>query len=396
MTSAVHEASSSALGYLFQSQWALLELLQGMEHRPDGAISLELHDDVAWEEGGKAVDLLQVKHHLKAARTLGDKDDDVWRTIQSWMDTHVPGDAEGPWLTLVTTQKARPGSAMAALRSDGEGADVALRLLNAAAAESKAKESADTRDVFLKLPMAERAVFVSRMRVIDSVITVDDVDRTVRGKLLTALPQGHEDSFMRQLWAWWHEQTVAMLRKRMTSVSVDRLLHQISRIRDDYTSDRLPTLVERDAFTDEARNELADACFLHQLRWVGAARQLNKAMVDYYRAYTQTVLWLEDDLVGIEELERFEDNLRDEWGREFDWMLDGLDEDATEQEQKKAGATLLRWALDQTKYRVRERYDEPFFARGKHHELADRGRIGWHPGFEERVQNLNLPRVARG
>ncbi|MGW6523976.1 ABC-three component system protein [Streptomyces sp. NPDC054962] len=396
MTSAVHEASASALGYLFQSQWALLELLQGAEQRPDGAISLELHDDVAWDEDGTAVDLLQVKHHLKTARTLGDKDDDVWRTIQSWMDTHAPGDAEGPWLTLVTTQKARPGSAMAALRSGGEGADAALRLLNASAVASKARESAATRDAFLKLPLAERAVFVSRMRVIDSVVTIDDVDQAVRGKLLTALPQGHEDSFMRQLWSWWHEQTVAMLRKRMTSVSVDRMVHQISRIRDDYTSDRLPTLVERDAFTDEARDELADACFLHQLRWVGAARQLDKAMVDYYRAYTQTVLWLEDDLVGIEELERFEDNLKDEWGREFDWMLDELGEDATDQERRKAGATLLRWALDQTRYQVRERYDEPFFARGKHHELADRGRIGWHPDFEERVRSLNLPRVARG
>jgi hypothetical protein len=396
MTSAVHEASSSALGYLFQSQWALLELLQGSEQRPDGAISLELHDDVAWDEGGKAVDLLQIKHHLKSARTLGDKDDDVWRTIQSWMDTHAPGDAEGPWLTLVTTQAARPGTAMAALRSGGAGADAALRLLNAAAGESKARDSATTREAFLKLPMAERAVFVSRMRVIDSVAVIDDVDRAVRSKLRAALPQGHEDSFMRQVWAWWHEQTVAMLRKRMTSVSVDRLVHQISRIRDDYTSDRLPTLVERDDFTQDSRGELSDACFLHQLRWVGAARQLDKAMVDYYRAYTQTVLWLEDDLVGIEELERFEDNLKDEWGREFDWMLDGLGEDATEQERKKAGATLLRWALDQTKYRVRERYDEPFFARGKHHELADRGRVGWHPDFEERVQNLNLPRAAHG
>lgn len=42
---------------------------------------------------------------------------------------------------------------------------------------------------------------------------------------------------------------------------------------------------------------------------MGAARYLDKAMVDYYRAYTQTVLCLEDDLVGIDELKWFEDNL---------------------------------------------------------------------------------------
>ncbi|ARH89026.1 ABC-three component system protein [Streptomyces sp. MOE7] len=394
MTSSTHEASSSALGYLFQSQWALLELLQGAGQRPDGAISLELHDDVAWEVDGRAVDLLQVKHHLKAARALGDKDDDVWRTVQSWMDTHRPGDADGPWLTLVTTQRARQGTAMEALRAGRVEADRALELLSAAAAESKAQESAKTRAAFLQLPMAERAVFVGRMRVLDGTVLIDDIDKAVRSELRAGLPQGHEDSFMRQLWAWWHEQTVAMLRKRMTSVSVDRLMQQVSRIRDDYTSDRLPTLVERDGFTEESRSELADACFLHQLRWIGAARQLDKAMVDYYRAYTQTVLWLEEDLVGIEELERFEGNLKDEWDREFDWMLDELGDEASAQEREKAGRTLLRWALDQTKYRVRERYDEPFFARGKHHELADRGRIGWHPDFEERVNNLNLTRTV--
>ncbi|MET8601876.1 Helicase associated domain protein [Streptomyces althioticus] len=117
MASSAHEASASALGYIFQAQLALLELLRGQEDRPDGAISLELHDDVAWEEDGRPAELLQVKHHIRSVRSLGDKDDDVWRTIQSWMDTHAPGDEYGPMLTLVTTQQARPGTAMAALKA---------------------------------------------------------------------------------------------------------------------------------------------------------------------------------------------------------------------------------------------------------------------------------------
>ncbi|MER6406758.1 ABC-three component system protein [Streptomyces viridosporus] len=47
---------------------------------------------------------------------------------------------------------------------------------------------------------------------------------------------------------------------------------------------------------------------------------------------------------------------------------------------------MLCRALDQTRYRIREAYGEAFFSRGKHHGLAGRGRIGWHPGFEERVE----------
>jgi hypothetical protein len=45
--SSSHNAASSALGYLYQSQWPLLELLRRSEERPDCAITLELHDDVA-------------------------------------------------------------------------------------------------------------------------------------------------------------------------------------------------------------------------------------------------------------------------------------------------------------------------------------------------------------
>ncbi|MFI0507545.1 hypothetical protein ACH3WN_32660 [Streptomyces albogriseolus] len=108
------------------------------------------------------------------------------------------------------------------------------------------------------------------MPVIDGALSIDDLDAQVRAKLRTALPDGHGDSFMRQLWAWWYEQTVEMLQKRHT--------------RDDYTSDRLPTLVERDDFPAEGEAGLSDAPFVPQLRWIGAHRQLNKAMVDYYRS----------------------------------------------------------------------------------------------------------------
>ena len=44
-----------------------------------------------------------------SVRSAGDKDDDVWRTIQSWMDAHAPGDEYGPMLTLVTAQQAQAG-----------------------------------------------------------------------------------------------------------------------------------------------------------------------------------------------------------------------------------------------------------------------------------------------
>ncbi|MER5698980.1 ABC-three component system protein [Streptomyces mirabilis] len=393
-----HDASASALGYLYQAKWALLELLRGSSERPDGAISLELHDDVAWEVADRPVDLLQTKLHQRSTRTLGDRDDDLWRTIRSWMDTHDPGDAEGPWLTLVTTQQARDGSAAAALRSPGRVPGVALRRLETAAAESKSKETAEARTRFLALSASARATFVERMRVIDGTLGIDDLDRAVRKRLGFALPSedGPRTAFMGQLWAWWFDQVVEMLQKRRTSVSVGMVHRRVEQIRDDYTADRLPTLVERSDWQAEQQKgvDYSERNFVHQLRWVNLGRpELEKAMMDYYRAYNQAVAWADNDLIGLDELPRYQADLVDEWERLFARMVRRLPADASEQDRQDAGEELLWQVLDSVTVRIRDQYDEVFFHRGQHHCLADEARVGWHPEFLQRVQALTVGAV---
>lgn len=50
MGSGEHNAAASAAGYLYQVRWALLNLLREGKIRPDQVISLEVLDDVAWED----------------------------------------------------------------------------------------------------------------------------------------------------------------------------------------------------------------------------------------------------------------------------------------------------------------------------------------------------------
>lgn len=52
MSDSPHGAAASAVGYLYQVKWALLEVLRRAHDRPDHAISLEKLDDVAWEARG--------------------------------------------------------------------------------------------------------------------------------------------------------------------------------------------------------------------------------------------------------------------------------------------------------------------------------------------------------
>jgi hypothetical protein len=57
----VHGAAASAAGYQYQTWWGLLEMLRTGPDHPDGVLSMEMHDDVAWDENGSPTELLQMK-----------------------------------------------------------------------------------------------------------------------------------------------------------------------------------------------------------------------------------------------------------------------------------------------------------------------------------------------
>lgn len=305
MPSPSHNAAPSALGYLYQSQWPLLELLRRSDERPDCAITLELHDDVAWEQEGSPTELLQLKHHIRAGRGLGDKDVDIWRTIGAWMDTHDVGDPEGPKLTIVTTQTARPNSAVAALRPSGRDVNRALELLEVAAADSTAEVSAGWRRRFLDLDQVQRATFVARIYMLDAAPGIGDLDDAIRRLLRWVLPRGHENTFLGLLWSWWHAKVIGLLQGRRRHVNAVEVAVKIDELRDQFTRDNLPTLVQPEHFDLAEQATYLDHCFVHQLRWVGTPpRLIQKAIIDYYRAYVQTALWVDDDLIGLDELGR--------------------------------------------------------------------------------------------
>lgn len=155
MTGNSHSAAPSALGYLFQSQWPLVEIVRRSFEMPDFELALEMYDDVSWEQDGTPKELLQVKHHLNSTRSLGDKHPDVWRTIASWMDAHDPGDPDGPILSLVTTQTAGVGTACASLRPKSHDPIEAKRLLEIAARESDSEATARSRADYLDLTDAQ-------------------------------------------------------------------------------------------------------------------------------------------------------------------------------------------------------------------------------------------------
>jgi len=408
-----HSAAASAAGYLYQTNWALVDLLRKGQGRPDQAITLEMHDDVAWtslDDPTDAVELLQVKlHPVGTGAGLGDMAVDMWKTLKVWLDRPDAADPQGPELSMVTTSVASPGTAAYALRpapGDGGVRDVTLagRLLLLAAEKSTNQTTQASREAFLALDSSVRSGLLNRVRVLDGQMPPEDLDGAVREALSYGLPTGGkqvEDRFVAQVWHWWAAVAVDMLSGTRSEVSVTEARTYIRELRNSYTTESLPTTVPLSSITDEHLVIYEGSRFVAQLNLVDyAGPALRSAIIDYHRAVTQETQWLSDSLLDIQELRTFEEELRFEWSREFHTMvqdleLDFLDPEEAEKVKAKAGRKLLNYLLNSTAVTVRAHYNERFFGRGKRHELAGHDdpaqRIGWHPDFVSRLEALASP-----
>lgn len=388
-----HSAAASALGYLHQTRWGLLELLRSRATDPGRSLSMEMYDDITWEaQPGTPAELKQLKLHVTALPNLTNASDDLWRTLRVWMDAGPPGDPYGPILTLITNSKAGDGSAAAHLRVSGRDVVTALDLLEKTARNSTAEGTRKSREHFLRLTPAERAAFVERIYVADQSPDLAGVDDEVAALLRPGAPTLHFDTYLDQVWGWWGRISIAMLRGELRTVSVMETLTALERIRDQFTRDNLPSLIEAEEIDPNSAGH-EDRTYVQQLKLLNLAlRPLQKAIIDYQRAYLQETRWLDVHLVDYDELNKFTSRLIDEWEREYDNMCSGLPEDASEAVKQAAGRELLH-SLSNSTLSIRTKFQEPFHARGRRHALSDEGRIGWHPEFEAHLAALLLSKA---
>jgi len=398
-----HSAAGSAAGYQFQADYCLYALL--VDGGPGRSISLELHDDVAWDQDGTPLEKLQIKHTVKGAGGLGDKSDSMWRTIKAWIDAGAPSDSDGPALTLVTSGSAGAGSAAHHLKPGADrDAAKAADLLRKAAKESTNTDATlkAAREKFRNLSVPAQNAFIARITVLDKQPTIIDIEQAVHDRIWTHLPQDEtkKADFLNMLWGWWRARVVEMLSKRYfpnnaslrETVSSSDLHAQLNRLTVDFSERGLPEFVELDIdYTEEAMGGLADEVFVHQLNFVRAHESvIVRAIVDFYRATHSEVKWLERDFLRTDEIQRYERKLKEAWNLAFGFMLSDLPGSATATDQEAAGRRLLQALLAETKHRIRDRVDQDFYYRGKHHMLAQDATVGWHPNFKAQVSSLLL------
>lgn len=387
MTNEDHTAAESALGYLYQAEVGLLEFIKRSRAEPSLRLSLEVFDDIAFEQEGVPRDLLQTKHHISSTGSLSDASVDLWKTLNAWIDAMKPdsGTFQLATFSLVTTTAASEQSAAALLRPEARDVEAALAILERAARTSTNASNRDAYSKFLSLSSEERNELLQRVSVLDGAMTIVDIPELLAPELRFSVDRQYLKALVERLLGWWHRRVITHFLSQEDRILWEEVDGEIRYLADLLRSDNLPIDVGFDDVTiDELESD--DRIFLHQLQLIAASRPtLELAIRDYKRAYLQRSKWLEDQLVWPSELRAYEQRLMDEWEHQFAFIRETPADDESEFAQ--VGWHLYQ-SLQNENLWIRPRCQERFVPRGSFHMLSEEMKVGWHPRFIERLQEI--------
>jgi hypothetical protein len=345
---------------------------------------MEVLDDVALE--GEQTELIQAKYHVTPG-SLTDASPDLWKTLRVWSETATS--QPDALLVLVTTSMAASGSIASLLRAVDRDPEMAHQRLVNVARSSSSQTLAPAMGAFLGLSDEDRLALVGRVLISDAAPGFDDLDEHFRSALRLAAPADRRDALASRLREWWllraEQHLVAVAQDAHPRVSGAEIEARLGDIRDELSADNLPVdFQELEPPDDEDIDEQRK--FVMQLRLVALSRpRVRKAVHDYNRAFHQRSRWLREDLVGFDELRKYELRLREEWERlsmpETDEELEISDEEAAVR-----GRNVFMSCEDAAIEPIRPKVSAPYVMRGSLHMLADDLRIGWHHDWVERMK----------
>jgi hypothetical protein len=383
VTDPTHLAAGPALGYVYQFQVALLELVPHALANGDVEVSLEVFDDVAFDfAAGSPRSVFQVHHSLIGDRELLDTSAKLWNTLGIWAgewERLQPG--ESRVMTLLSTQRVRPGTGLASLTDEHADLKHALSTLVAVAEDpSGAAGTADDRAAFLALSDAERRELVRNVRVIDGAPPAVDMHE----RLETALAPTHERRYIASMAdaveGWWWPRVATALASGGTVHAAD-LRAAIDDARRSLSSTALPILRLEDFSGAELPSlDPSDARFVRCLHTIAAsAVRRSRAVDDYRRAFAHRSRWARRGLLGPGEYERYEGDLLAQWVIACDRMLRALSENADATARAAAGHDLWDTMEADVRQPLRPSTADSFIQRGSLHQLAEDERLAWHP-----------------
>ncbi|KAF0821636.1 ABC-three component system protein [Cytobacillus firmus] len=384
-------AHAQALGYLYQVRYALLLLLRPKDY--NSQIFIEKLDDISFEQNGSPAELIQMKHHRRKG-SLTDASSDIWKTLRVWSEAVLDGvvDTQSTTFSLITNEVASKGSAASLLTYDSKKRNVnqALEILIHTARNSENNNNSKAYEKFLQLTEQQQKALINNIYILDCSENIIETKEKIFYELrLTTRPEVISALFERLEGIWFDKVIKHLMIESRHPITFREIQDHINDLQEQFQCDNLPIDFLDLVAPQEDELDEKDKIFIEQLRLVAVGnKRIEKAISDYYRAFHQRSKWVRDELLMIDELDKYEERLVDEWERKFEIMKENLEDDTSENILQKEGRKLFNWIDENNIFPIRPNCDEPYIERGSYHMLSNQLRVGWHSQFYERLDYL--------
>lgn len=393
-SSLTHAAEGSALGFLYQSFYALRSLV--MLTTDDAAVIVEQLDDIELKADGQRL-LYQLKHSISAKPpgiTL--KSRPIWRTMKVWIDALPVLNLAETRLHLVAVGAIPADSPLLALTDDAaDRVDLVAAMIREAERVLGARESAEKSGkplpygdrvdgcrAFLALSEAERLNLLRRAAIRPNSPTIAEVEKEIAGCFHIVLPE-HRAAVARRLVEWWDRQVVySLCGKRDRVITRAELQSQIMAIVADLEQDKLVPDFETLAPPDDYQS---DGMLARQIALVkGKPFDLKRAIREEWKAREQRGRWAADNPAMRAKITNYDHVLQEHWSDRHEEMVDACT--GLEANRKcESGLALLRWTHNEaptTLQPIAVGWVAPYYVRGSYQVLAINLEVGWHPDYQ--------------
>lgn len=375
------------MGFLYQFDVALLLLLE----KPNSEVSVESLDDVVFEENNNTSEIMQLKHHINSKGSLIDSSQDLWKTLNIWIDGLDVLD-ESTIRTLMTTEKASDNTIAYFLGVNESKRDQqkALEILNQISENNKNKKNIPIYQKFKTLSNEQKKKLVESIFIITSAPNINEVKQKLVEKFrINARPENLHTFVDRIKGQWINMVSSRLASNSKSTISYNEINSHIQNIRDQFTQDNLPI-----DFLDRSPNKTQiksyqQMTFVKQLELLSVTNKITEyAIIDYWKAYQQRDRWIKDELLYDSDLIKYENRIVDAWKKEFAKKEHELGTAPTENAKQKKGWELYNWADNKSDICIRDRCTEPYVIQGSFHMLANELKVGWHVDFLTRLKHL--------
>lgn len=383
-----HDASKQALGYLFQTQVALLQLLDA--ENSEIKICLEKFDDISFHKEFDPIMQLQVKYHSKVEK-ITNSSTDFWRTLKSWVDCInnnycILSTAK---FCILTTNEVAKDSVIEKIKTGVNPEIIYKELIEIAETGiENCKANSSTYkfyDSFLHFDEKLAKQLIGKIIISPNMSNPQEINNKILQKIRLFTVRETENVVFERLMGWWYQRCVTCLESEVPIfISFEELRKKINSITHELSDDNLPLDVTEKEI-EAVRQEGDTHNIILQLELIDSKRnKINNALKNYYKAFAQRSKWIRENLVTPEEIDKYDEKLTEEWEYQFSERTDDISENTEEDDKIEMGKELYKTLMNQD-IPIREKVDDMFISRGSFNSLANELKIGWHPDYYDRL-----------